>query len=367
MIIYIEKQARDYAQTKKIIEKFKNSSIIWIDNYKNLFDKKFSHKIENCFIVAKLNSDAITDAPEWYGHNNKTSYFFKTSLNCIFDCSYCFLKWAFKNDIPVYFVNYDDIKKQIIEKIKNIGYSQGAPLQSSSRGAPCGYPENINNDYELKLKQDLDYKNKIWFYSSDYSDILWMDNISGFLWEFVEFFEKIPHPNPPLSGEGTAMMEIRTKSGNIKPILDLWFIPKNTEFAFSLNPQELIDKYEHGTSNLDDRIKAINTLVEKWYKVWLRFLPLLPVKNYKKIYTEFVEDIKNRIDIKKISSTFVSGLLYTKADYNNILKKYPKLDILYRLQEEKSWFIRESREMRDFFYNLFESLDEKCFICLDEK
>jgi len=39
--------------------------------------------------------------------------------------------------------------------------------------------------------------------------------------------------------------------------------------------------------------------------------------------------------MKKISSTFVSGLLFTKSDYNVILKKYPKLDILYRLQEER--------------------------------
>jgi hypothetical protein len=30
----------------------------------------------------------------------------------------------------------------------------------------------------------------------------------------------------------------------------------------------------------------------------------------------------------------VSGLLYTKSDYNNILKKYPKLDVLYRLKED---------------------------------
>jgi hypothetical protein len=40
MIIYIEKQAKEYKQTKKIVEKFKNATIIFIDNYKNLFDKK---------------------------------------------------------------------------------------------------------------------------------------------------------------------------------------------------------------------------------------------------------------------------------------------------------------------------------------
>lgn len=349
MIIYIEKQSRNYSQTKYILDKFKKSNIVWIDNYKNLFDKKFSWKIENCFIIAKLNSNAITDAPYWYGHNNKTSYFFKTSLNCIYNCSYCFLKWAFKNDIPVYFVNYDDIKKQIVEKI--------SPPNTPLEGKILIIEEKNSNDYELKLKSNLEYKNKIWFYSSDYSDILWMNYISGFMWEFVEFFEQFDN----------SMMEIRTKSGNIKSILDLWFIPKNTEFAFSLNPQELIEKYEDRTSNLDSRINAINTLLDKWYKVWLRFLPLLPVKNYQNIYTDFVKEISEKIDMTKISSTFVSGLLFTKSDYNNMLKKYPKLDILYRLQEEKNWFIRESREMRDFFYKLFIQLDKKCFICLDEK
>jgi hypothetical protein len=80
-----------------------------------------------------------------------------------------------------------------------------------------------------------------------------------------------------------------------------------------------------------------------------------------------VEKIKEEIDYSKISSTFVSGLLYTKEDYKNILKKYPNLDILYFLQEDDGIFIRESRKVRDFFYNLFSSLDKQCFICLDEK
>jgi hypothetical protein len=134
-------------------------------------------------------------------------------------------------------VNYDDIKEEIVEKISEISeQTQEEVIQE-------------NNDFELKLKQNLAYKDKIWFYSSDYSDILGMDNISGFLEEFVPFFEKIPlspalSPKGRKGAESIAMMEIRTKSANIKPILDLGFVPKNTEFAFSLNPQELIDKYE---------------------------------------------------------------------------------------------------------------------------
>ncbi len=122
MILYIEKQAKDYKQTEIIISKFKNADIVWIDNYKNIFDKKIGNfSVEKSIIVAKLNSPSITDAPKNYWHNNKTSYFFKTSLNCVYDCSYCFLKGAFKNDMTVYFVNYEEIKQQIVDKVSNVG------------------------------------------------------------------------------------------------------------------------------------------------------------------------------------------------------------------------------------------------------
>jgi len=50
----------------------------------------------------------------------------------------------------------------------------------------------------------------------------------------VPFFEQFEN----------VMMEIRTKSTAINSLLSLNFVPKNTEIAFSLNPQILIEKYE---------------------------------------------------------------------------------------------------------------------------
>lgn len=323
MLIYIEKQSLEYKQTKKILQKFKNSTIIYIDNYKNLFDKDYTNiDAKKSLIIAKLNSPAVSEAPAWYGHT-KNAYFFKTSLNCIFDCSYCYLKWAFKNDNMVVFVNYEDIKKQIKQKIEELN-SQG-------------------------IKDD------IWFYSSDYSDILWMDGFSDFMAEFVEFFEQFDN----------VKMEIRTKWANIKPLLDLWFVPKNTEVAFSLNPQILIDKYEKWTASLDARLEAINKLQSLWFKVWVRYLPLLPVENYEQIYLEFVELLKNKIDIQKTYSSFASGLLFTKKDYNKILNKYKDLDILHMLELDNDGFYRESKKIRDNFYTMFKQLDNRCILCLE--
>lgn len=316
MILYIEKKASDYKQTKVLLRKFKEAKKVYIDNYKNIFDKKTFIK---SIVIAKLEWNSILKAPLWYGHTD-SRYFFKTSLNCIYDCSYCYLKWAFKSEDIVIFTNYDDIKKDILNQI-----------------------------------QFLDKTQTHWFYSSDYSDILWMDNLTWFCKEFILFFEDFKN----------IKMEIRTKSNNIKPLLELDFVPKNTEIAFSLNPQILTYKYEKNTPSLDSRIEAINILLDKWYKVWLRFLPLLPVKDYEKIYLDFINHIKQNIDISKINSTFASGLLYTKKDYNKIISKYPDLDILHMLELWDDLFYRESRKVRDDFYTMFKKLDNKCLLCLE--
>jgi len=325
MLIYIEKQAKDYSQTKKILEKYKNAKVIFIDNYKNIFDKNYKNlDTKKALIIAKLNSKSVSRAPCWYWHS-ESSYFFKTWLNCVFDCSYCYLKWAFKNDNIVLFVNYDDIKNEIEEKIS-------------------------------ELRKELPDAAH-WFYSWDYSDIVWIDNLSNFIENFVPFFEKF---------WDDVMMEIRTKSSNVKPFLDLWFIPKNTEISFSLNPEILVKKYEKWASSLEKRIEAINILLEKWFKVWLRFLPILPVKNWEEVYSEFIAYIKEKIDISKIYSSFASWLLYTKKDYNKMLQKYPDLGILYMLELENDDFYRESKVFRSKIYTMFKEFDKRCIFCLDK-
>lgn len=161
-------------------------------------------------------------------------------------------------------------------------------------------------------------------------------------------------------------MEIRTKSSNLKSLVNLK-PSSNVEIAFSLNPQEIIKKYELLTTWLDMRIKSINTLVDLWWNVWIRFLPLLEINNYKEVYSIFLNDIIHRIDFDKIYSVFIWWLLYTKSDYNKMLDKEPYLDVLYKLEDSSDWFYREKREVRDFFYSLFNNLikSNECNICLD--
>lgn len=318
MQIYVEKKVLSLSQTQKILKKFHWHEILEIGNYKNIFDKKLSGKVEKSFILAAVNN-SISKAPPLYGHPGG-GYFFKNSLNCIYDCSYCYLKGAFKNEQNVFFLNYDDIKTQIVSAIKN-------------------------SKHEIN-----------WFYSSDYSDNLATDDISDFTKTFIPFFHNLQK----------AKMEIRTKSVHIKNILQQT-PTKNVEIAFSMNPSEIIDQYESKTSSLKQRITAINTLIAAWWQVGIRFIPLIECKDYEKIYSKFLDLLIAEIDFDKIYSIFIWGLLYTHEDYNAILRKQPYLDILHTLKRGNDWYYREEKDLRKYFYTLFQKKlwEKKCNICLD--
>lgn len=322
MIIYIEKQAKDFALSKRILSKFKGTSIIEIDNYKNIFDKNIGFQTEKNIIISKLNWNGITESPLNYSRSKK-AFFFKTSLNCPFDCQYCYLKWAFKNSFQVIFVNYDEIKESISNKINEI--------------------------------RDSWFDDEIIFYASDYSDTLALESITDFHKIFIPFFEQF----------NNVILESRTKSSNIEVFKNMKIVPKNTEIAFSLNPQELINKYEKWTSSLSSRIISINKLIDLWFKVSLRFIPLLPVNNYIQLYSSFLDDIKTSIDLEKVFTIEVWSLLYTHEDFKNIIKKVLDSDILFRLEHWDSEFIRTSLIFRKNIYWLFKQKLWKYNLCLD--
>lgn len=345
MILYVEEQILNHPRTIHICSLFPSAQKIIIKHYKNIFDRKFPNSIvgdpstplslhsgwrsteKNILVLAQLTWNAISSAPDGYGHAD-TGWFFKTTLNCLFNCDYCYLKWAFKNDFPVVFVNYEDIGSQI--RVKN---------------------------EELK-KKNPDQINR--WYMSDRSDTQWFDKMLGTHEYFFQLFDWLPH----------TMCETRTKAHDISTLVNYankYWPANNIEIAYSLNPQQLITDFEQGTATLDRRLDNISTLLSLWYKVWLRFMPLLPVPNYMKIYGEFLEQVTSRIDMTKIYSSFAGGLLYTKSDYKKIARKEPWFQIILdELHDTWDGYYREKLEVRQNLYELFKKYISNCFVCLDQ-
>lgn len=280
MLIYYETKVKDLPITKQIFDKFWDYEKIEIQHYKNLFDTNiWNYKTENLIILAKQEHIAILPAPENYWFPWK-SFFFKPSLNCFFNCKYCYLQWTFKNRFPVFFLNYEDMQNEIMNKINQ--------------------------------ERKHWFKWQITFYASNYADLLATEDISHFHEKFIPFCETLPE---------NVLIETRTKSNNITSLLNYKPTDK-LEIAFSLSPKQIAQQYELWTATLDKKLEAINKLLNKWFRVWLRFLPLLPVNNYQQIYKEFLDEVTSSLPINKISSIAIAPLIFNEWDYNILIKKY---------------------------------------------
>ena len=287
MLIYYESKIKDLPLTHKVFEQFKNSEKIEIQHYKNLFDAKiWNYKTQPLIILAKQEHISILPTPPNYWFPWK-SFFFKPSLNCFFNCKYCYLQWTFRNRFPVFFLNYEDMQKEIINQIQNVRQSW--------------------------------FDGQITFYASNYADLLATENISHFHENFLPFCESLPD---------NVLIETRTKSANITSLLDYtknlnWDSPtQKMEIAFSLSPRIVAQKYELWTASLDDKLNAISQLLEYDFRVWLRFLPLLPVEDFQQIYSEFLDEVIDKINIDKIASVAIAPLIFNQWDYNVLIKKY---------------------------------------------
>lgn len=216
--------------------------------------------------------------------------------------------------------------------------------------------ETIEHKIHSVRVQDPD--GSIIFYASDYSDIQALDTLTEFNAHFIPFFERFPG----------VIVESRTKSANIISLLSLPQIPENFEIAFSLNPEEVIQQYEHKSASLEQRIGAINLLLNRGFKVGLRFLPLLPVPGYLDIYEKFLKQVRATIPLEKVYSFSIGSLLYTCEDHKQMLKKIPNFDMLYRIESTTDdGFVRLPLEVRVNFYKLFERYLGDFSVCLDGK
>ena len=313
MLIYVETKAKSFPLTQRILGKFPWAQVLEIDHYKNIFDKNIGNQhLAPAIILATQDHIPILPVPENYGRPGK-SFFFKTSLNCVFDCEYCYLKANFKTQHSVIFVNYDQIK----EKIKN----------------------------QIHSLRTEGYQGQISFYASNYSDIQGIDMLTEFNQTFIPFFEQFDW----------VLMETRTKSPVINSIFSAneGKIPQNTEFSFSFNPEEIIRKYEKSTAPLSARIAAVKTLISRGYKVGLRFLPLLPVANYENLYRELLRNLRAEIDFSKISSVFIASLIYNPGDFKQMQKKNPNSDLWSLVRQQDSGLVKIDQPVWEHFLQIF--------------
>ncbi len=202
-----------------------------------------------------------------YTPNAKTSDFLVpyTSSGCSASCLYCYLVCNYnKCSYLRLFVNREEMLKKLIK-------------------ASHKSPEPLT--YEIGSNSDLVLEN----------------TITGNLEWTIEAFGR----------EGRGFITLPTKFHMIENLLPLQHNGR-TIVRMSVNPPEIIKRIELGTSKLEDRIAAMNTLAQSGYRVGLLLAPVILLENWQQLYSRLLEQLaeellpvaKQQINVEIILMTY---------------------------------------------------------------
>ena len=300
--IYIEESIAGHPRTKEILLRFPKATSISCSNYKEIFNPSGQNfrlqKKKPSLILAEKTGHLALPIPETYGIGGKRNFYFSHMLNCLYDCRYCFLQGMYPSAHYVLFVNY----------------------------------ENFLSDIEAKTMEDT--TQPTWFFSGYDCDSLVLDGISQFVKSFLPFF-KTNH---------NAHLELRTKSVNIKPLLENESL-ENVVTAFSFTPEEISSQLEHGVPSVSSRIQAMKKLTDRGWQVGLRIDPLIDCEDFSTRYQNLFQDIFSQIPREKIHSVSLGTFRMPTTFFKKMEKLHPQEKLFSGRLENRSGTVAYRQEI----------------------
>ncbi len=283
--IYYEPDILNYPLGKKLFEKYKDIEKIPIENHNNIPELRSNSnkdfvKMKSYLIIGTRKS------LKWVPNNKISDYLVPyTSSGCMAMCLYCYLVCNYnKCSYLRIFVNREQIMKNIIKKIEE-------------------------NDSELILEIGSN------------SDLILEETItSNLTWTIKEF----------ISNTIKGKLTFPTKFHMVDSILKLdhqkRIIPR-----MSVNPKSIIQTVELGTSNLDERIEAINKLADANYPVGILIAPVIFVENWKKLYKDLIIYLNKKLSEKAKEIIFFEVIFMTYSFVHNAINSeaFPHSPVLF--------------------------------------
>ena len=278
--IYVEKRVQNHPRTLQVLAHFPKAKIIIIDHYKDVFNRRGQdiieqHRAQNLILASKEGTLFYEGAPVCQNFGNENFYYCSTMMNCIFDCSYCYLKGMYPSGHLVIFVNLEDYFSEL---------------------------DRILAEKSLSLCVSYD------------ADLLALEALTGYGKLWVDY----------ASNHANLKIEIRTKNAG----LTMWQefpITSNVIFAFTLAPQPMIDMLETGTPSVKARIDCALSGLEKGFHIRFCFDPMMYHPGWKEYYDGLLAELDRAFTQKGVSMNRLSdvsvGTFRISQDYMKKIRK----------------------------------------------
>jgi spore photoproduct lyase len=284
-MIYVEEEVLNHPRTLQIQSRLPDAEVVPCNRYGELFNRRDQsfrlQKRRPSLILAKRHRNFVHETPQGYGFAGARNLYFTHMLNCIYDCRYCFLQGMYRSAHYVVFVNYEDFQWEIEERIRAANGSN------------------------------------LWFFAGYDCDSLALEPVTRFAASFVPFFARFPQ----------AWLELRTKSTQIKSLLDLEALP-NVVVAFSFTPDEVQRSYEYLTPSVDRRLRAMEKLQERGWKLGLRFDPLVYNEDYREQYRRLYAQVFEHLRADHLHSVSLGPFRLTPGHFATLEHLYPDETLL---------------------------------------
>lgn len=262
--IFYEKEIINYPLGKQLMEQYKDVPKSEIENHNNIEEMRKKQNSE--FPNMKRNLIIGVRKTHKFVENHKTSDYLVpyTSSGCTAMCMYCYLVCNYNKCAYLrLFVN----REQMLEKIIKVA-----------------------NASEKQLTFEI----------GSNSDLILENTITGNLEWTIENFAKTEK----------GFLTLPTKFDMVDGILPLQHNGKII-IRMSVNPEEIINKVEFGTSRLKGRIEAINKLAEAGYKVGILIAPVILVDGWQKLYSDLIKRLNEELSEKVKKNAFFEIILMT--------------------------------------------------------
>lgn len=282
--IYIEKAALDFPLTKKILDKFSASEIIEINSYTEIFNRNrqdfaLQKASQKMILAIKKDEFLYSGSPYTPDFGYKHFYYNAMVLNCLYNCSYCYLQGMFNSGNLLIYLNGQDFIDAAVTKLQEV------------------------KSLYLCISYD--------------TDLLAIENITNYCNDWIQACKE----NPGL------IVECRTKSANYNAIAANQPV-SNFILAWTISPEEITNQFEAKTPSLKARLSAIKKAISDGWQVRLCIDPVLLIDNWQRIYQNFIKQIFAEIDPASIQDLSI-GSFRMNQEYFKKIKKFRNQEWIY--------------------------------------
>ena len=279
--VYVEKSVWDSPLAQRARQCFAKAEFAAWDGKEMVGSENFSRRSDT-LVIHREKYDFLKPCPCSAGNAGCGYNLINLGFGCRFECEYCFLQQYQNLHAILLPANVQDF----LDKIDGAHFTKG--LFDRPRIG-----------------------------SGEFTDSLVFDDLTQYSTQLVPFFRARPH----------LQFEFKTKSTCIDGLLAQQGA-ENVVVGWSVNAEQFIDRVEHFTPSLSQRLEAAARVAGAGYRLGFHFDPVVPFAGWKKAYVCAAEQIAASVPVDKVAWISVGLLRFSRELKKAVENRFPENTIL---------------------------------------